>query len=418
MRHLFRPPTPQLDDRGPLRVMFVHTEVVIGGAETLLAEIIRNMDRERFHVELCCLKQLAELGAILAKEVPTHVGLLNHKYDVMVFRRLVRLLRERSIDAVVTVGTGGDRMFWGRLAAWRAGVPVILSALHSTGYPQVVEPLNRMLAPITDGFIGCAAMHAHYLSEHEGCPQEKTFAIYNGVDTQRFCPRDRTAARRALGIESDGPLIGIVAALRPEKQHVMLVEAMRSVVNQFPTAQLVIVGDGVTRTEIEQTTRRLALDNHVMMLGMRSDVERILPALDIKALSSKMEANPASTLEAAACEVAVVAPSVGSIPETVIPDQTGLLYPANDQAALSEALLTLCSDMELTRQMGERGRQLVCERFSLDVMVRGYERLIESIYRAAADDVTFESSAWNPIEEPETGEVAAEPSEPSAVANL
>ncbi|MHC4401951.1 MAG: glycosyltransferase, partial [Planctomycetota bacterium] len=183
------------EDRGPLKVTFVHTEVVVGGAETLLVQIIRNLDRRRFTPELCCLKRLSTLGEVLAREVPTFVGLLRGKFDVFVLRRLARLFRQRKTDAVVTVGTGGDRMFWGRLAAWRAGVPVILSSLHSTGYPVKVELANRLLAPLSDGFIGCARMHADYLAEAEGCPRQKVFAIHNGVDVERFRPQDRLQAR-------------------------------------------------------------------------------------------------------------------------------------------------------------------------------------------------------------------------------
>ena len=156
-----------LADRGPLRVMFIHTEVVVGGAETLLLEIIRKMDRTRFQPELCCLKQLAELGEVISQEIPTFVGLLKNKYDIGVIGRLAKLLRDRRIDAIVTVGTGGDRMFWGRLAAYRAGVPVVLSALHATGYPMKVERLNQMLSPISDGFIGCAKTHSQFLKKKE-----------------------------------------------------------------------------------------------------------------------------------------------------------------------------------------------------------------------------------------------------------
>ena len=76
---------------------------------------------------------------MLAREIPAFTGLLAHKYDLRVLWRLTRLMRRRRIDAVVTVGTGGDKMFWGRLAAWLAGVPVICSALHSTGLPDHVN---------------------------------------------------------------------------------------------------------------------------------------------------------------------------------------------------------------------------------------------------------------------------------------
>lgn len=372
-----------LADRGPLRVMFIHTEVVVGGAETLLLEIIRKMDRNRFQPELCCLKQLAELGEVISQEIPTFVGLLKNKYDAGVIGRLAKLLKERRIDAIVTVGTGGDRMFWGRLAAYQAGVPVILSALHATGYPMKVERLNRLLSPITDGFIGCAKTHSQYLIDGEGCPAKKVFTVWNGVDVDRFRPRDKATMRDRIGIPLDKPAVGIVAALRPEKQHVMLVEAWSKVVKRLPDAVLVVVGDGVERSAIENKTRELGLENHVRMLGMRSDVPEVLAGLDLKVLSSKMEANPASTLEANACGLPVVAPDVGSLSDTVEHGVTGLLYKADDPIALADSILEILLKKDRGLTMGAAARDLVCHKFSLDVMVKGYENLIEGIYKAA-----------------------------------
>ena len=88
---------------------------------------------------------------------------------------------------MVTVGAG-DKMFWGRLAARRVGVPVIVSALHSTGWPDGVGRLNRLLTPITDAFIAVAASHGRFLIERTGFPADKVAVIPNGVDTQRFAP--------------------------------------------------------------------------------------------------------------------------------------------------------------------------------------------------------------------------------------
>lgn len=372
------------EDRDPLRVMFVHTEVVVGGAETLLLEIIRKLDRQRFQPELCCLKQLSELGEVIAKEVPTHVGLLDNKFDYKVLGRLTKLLRERRIDAVVTVGTGGDRMFWGRLAAWQAKVPVILSALHATGYPMKVEWMNRMLAPITDGFIGCAATHAKYLVSGERCPPAKVFTVWNGIDVDRFCIRDQVAMRARLDIPTTVPVAGIVAALRPEKQHLMLIQSWASVVQRIPEALLLVVGDGMEREAIEAKVHDLNIQSNVRMLGTRHDVPEVLSSMDLKVLSSRMEANPASTLEANACGLPVVAPNLGSLPDTVIHGETGLLCEPNDPQALSQAITTVLSREDRGRRMGQAAHELVNKRFSVEVMVGGYECLIDGVYRAAA----------------------------------
>ena len=101
-----------------------------------------------------------------------HHDLLAHKYDLRVWPRLMQLLRERQTDAVITVGAG-DKMFWGRLAAKRVGVPVILSALHSTGWPDGVGRLNRLLTPITDAFIAVADRTASILRRTKAFPPRR-----------------------------------------------------------------------------------------------------------------------------------------------------------------------------------------------------------------------------------------------------
>ena len=165
------------------------------------------------------------MGETLALEIPAHHGLLTRKTDVSVLWRLAGLMRRRRIDAVVTVGAG-DKMFWGRLAARLAGVPVIASALHSTGWPDRVQFANRLLAPITDAFIAVAEPHGRYLAAHEGCTASKIRVIPNGVDVERFRPRPpNETLRKEFDLAADAPVVGIVAALRPEKNHALFLRA-------------------------------------------------------------------------------------------------------------------------------------------------------------------------------------------------
>lgn len=367
--------------RGPLRVMFVVTSMPVGGMETLLVELIRRLDRRRFAPELCCLKYLDVLGEELAREIPVHTRLLSGKYDLRVVYRLSRLMRQRRIDAVITVGTGGDKMFWGRLAARLAGVPVICSALHSTGLPDRVERLNRLLVPITDAFIGVAHAHGRYLAEHEGCPAHKVRVIPNGVDVARFCLRRRDAGlRRSLGLSENAPVVGIVAALRPEKNHEMFLEVARRVREQQGDARFLIVGDGRRRSELETLAAALLPADAVTFLGSRPDVPELLSLFDVFLLTSHMEANPVSILEAMACGKPVVAPRVGSIPETIADGQTGLLFEPGDSAAAAELVLGLLADRARRECIGEAARRWVVNHGSVESMVRGYQDLIAEIY--------------------------------------
>ncbi|MBN1911141.1 MAG: glycosyltransferase [Pirellulales bacterium] len=374
-----------IDDRGPLRVMFVITCMPVGGAETLLVELIRRMDRERFLPELCCLKYRGPLGDVLAAEVPTWSDLLLHKYDVAVLGRLRRLMQRRRIDAVVTVGTGGDKMFWGRLAAWTAGVPVICSALHSTGLPDHVELPNRLLAPITDAFIGVANAHGRYLAENEGCPIRKVRVIPNGVDLGQFHPRwPSKELRTELDLPEGTPTVGLVAALRPEKRHDRFLQAASLIRQAVPETRFLLVGDGPERKKLETLTRELKLNESIQFLGTRRDVPELLALMDVFLLTSQMEANPVSILEAMAVERPVVAPAVGSIPETVADRVTGRLVPPGDVEEMAAATVELLKNPEQAQAMGRAAREVVIQSWSVDHMVRGYEDLLRALYQTKA----------------------------------
>jgi len=370
------------DSPRPLRVMFLVTSMPVGGAEVLLVNLIRGIDRQRFTPELCCLKERGPLGEELAAEIPVFENLIASKYDLRVLPRLTELFRLRKVDAVITVGAG-DKMFWGRIAAYLAGVPVVASAIHSTGWPDGINWLNRRLTRITDRFIGVAEAHGNHLREVEGFPAEKVVVIPNGIDTRRFVPdlASRMEIRMELGIDPLAPVCGIVAALRPEKDHGLFLQAARRVVNDCPTARFLIVGDGPQRAEIEALRCELNLESEVILTGNRADIPKLLAAMDLFALTSKNEASPVSILEAMSVGLPIVAPRVGSIPQAVDEGNSGFLVPAGDLGQTSQAIGTLLQDPELRRAMGKRGREKVQAYGSLESMVQGYEDLILTVYQ-------------------------------------
>jgi glycosyltransferase involved in cell wall biosynthesis len=360
--------------------MFIHTFMPVGGAETLLVNLIRRLDRHRFWPEICCLKSPGPLGDVMAREVPLFSYLLSGKYDLRVLPRLTRLLVKRRIDAVVTVGAG-DRMFWGRLAARLAGVPVVLTALHSTGWPDVVGRLNRLLTPITDGFIAVAEEHGRYLREVERFPPHKVFVIPNGVDIDRFQPRPPDEVlRRQLDLPAQAPVVGIVAALRPEKDHELFLRVAARVLRIVPLAHFMVVGDGDLRPRLEQAAADLGIRSAVHFLGTRGDIPELLSLVDVSVLTSKMEASPVTILEAMACGKPCVAPRIGSIPETIVDGETGYLTPPSDEGELANAIVRLLTDPARMSRFGQNARRRVEERYSLDRMVEGYQQLIAGLH--------------------------------------
>lgn len=377
----------------PLNVLFLITSLEVGGAETLLVNMMERFDPCRIVPQVACLKQAGSLGEQVAANYKIHSQLIGGKYDARVLGRLKRLLREEKIDAVVTVGAG-DKMFWGRLSARQARIPVTLSALHSTGWPDGVGRLNRLLTPITDGFIAVAEAHRKYLIEQENFPETKVFMIPNGVDTERFVfdPEKRVQWRNQYGIPLDSPVCGIVAALREEKNHELFLQLCESVNRNLPNAHYLIIGDGERRSVIESIREGLACRDQVHVVGNSYDIPAALSAMDLFALTSRNEASPVSILEAMSVGIPVVAPDVGSISQAVVDGVTGFLVAAGDRSDAHRRWCQLLADPGLCEKFGEAARQRVLEYGSLQVMTDGYTRLIEAIW---AQKNGFESHAFS-----------------------
>ena len=361
--------------------MFVTTEMNVGGVECLLVELIQRLDRSRYDPVLVCLKELGPLGEQLVDAgVRSYANLTRRSRDPRVLGRLAKVMRHEQADIVCTVGTGGDRSFWGRIAARLARVPVVISCLHSMGAPDRYELANRLLTPWTDAFIAVAERQKQFLVQEFALPAAKIHVVYNGVNLNRFVAKHAPADLRAeLRLPSHAPVAGIVSKLRPEKNVQLFLRAARRVHQELPTARFLVVGDGPMRESLIELMRSLGLAGVVHFAGIRSDVDRVLRVLDVFVLSSLFEAFPLCTLEAMACGKPVVATDVGAVCEAVRSDETGFLVPSQDEGAMAHAMMRLLEDRVLAAAMGRRARQRVEARFGLDSMVRGYEDLFERL---------------------------------------
>jgi glycosyltransferase involved in cell wall biosynthesis len=205
--------------------------------------------------------------------------------------------------------------------------------------------------------------------------------IPNGVDVDRFAVGDeRSRVRQELGIGDATPVVGIVAALRPEKNHELFLCVAALVRREVPDARFVIVGDGDLRAVLEAHAQALGVADAVHFLGNRDDVPRLLAAFDVFLLTSRMEANPVSILEAFAAGKPVVAPRVGSVADSVAEGVSGYLTAPDDAAEACRRVVELLRNPSQASRMGRAGQQAVREHWSLDRMVRGYEDLITAVY--------------------------------------
>jgi glycosyltransferase involved in cell wall biosynthesis len=178
--------------------------------------------------------------------------------------------------------------------------------------------------------------------------------------------------------------VGIVAALRPEKNHALFLEAAARVAASVPGARFVIAGDGPARDEVARLAQASGLGERLLVLGARQDVPMLYRALDVAVLSSRpvVETLPVTLLEAAACGTPAVATAVGSVTDVVVDGETGYVVAPGDAAALAGRIEQLLNDTAARERMGVAARRRAVERFDERDMIRRYEDLFVDTARA------------------------------------
>jgi len=175
--------------------------------------------------------------------------------------------------------------------------------------------------------------------------------------------------------------VTIVAALRPEKNHVMFIESAGRVMKREESARFLIVGEGEQREFLEKETERRELRGRVTFLGSREDIPDILSASDISVLCSHpvVETFPLTVLEAMACGLPVISTDVGSLSDIITDRRDGILIPAGDSEALAENIIELIRNLNLRDRLGKNARRKVELKFSKQEMVNNYLNMLSDL---------------------------------------
>jgi glycosyltransferase involved in cell wall biosynthesis len=212
----------------------------------------------------------------------------------------------------------------------------------------------------------------------EGVNPRAIEIIYNGLDLSRVVPRrlSREELLFALGLPAGRRWVTIVANLRHAvKDHPTFLRAAQRVHQRFPDAAFAIAGEGELLPEMRDYASSLGLGDAVHFLGRCQNVADLLAISDVCALSSQWEGFSNSLLEYMAAGKPVVATLCGGTPEAVADGETGYLVPVQDYPAMADRIASLLSNPDKGRAMGERGRQIVEQKFSCGAQLQNTEEV-------------------------------------------
>ncbi|MBM0106227.1 glycosyltransferase family 4 protein [Steroidobacter sp. S1-65] len=364
------------------RVLIVASTLHVGGAERVMACLAKNIDRRRFDVSVCYLKENGVVGEEMQREGVELLPLPGREYgklDRLTFIKLRRLIQQRDFHLIHTHDMHGFMDG----SACRLLTPRVrhIHTFHFGNYPHR-EPhfkrVERLFWRVPDALVAVGHAQAHSIRTLYDIPERRMRVLWNGVDAP--VPRVSPVVQAAVDGCSD-PIIGSISTLIPQKGLHHLLEAAVKLRNRGARFRLLIVGGGPLQTQLQEQAAQLGLDpQQVRFLGWIPEAsDCALPACDIFVQSSLWEAMSVVVLEAMAHGRPMVITRVGENPHVIEDGKTGLLVPSADSDALADALYRLLQDPEWARRLGAAARVRHAERFQVRNMVEDYQALYDEI---------------------------------------
>ena len=371
--------------------MRVIARMNVGGPAWQVSVLTRGLENDQFTSQLVCgeiSEGEADFLALRDPElgvtrIPTLGRSLNAFDDVRACWQLVRIIRKTRPDIVHTHTAKAGVL--GRVAAILSRVPVRVHTFHGHvlhGYfsplvTRVFIQIERVLGRFTHGIVSVGSqVRDDLLAVGIGTPEKYT-VIAPGVARGEMVSKD--LARESLGVHPDAQVAWFIGRLTQIKRPDRLLEAFELVLEEVPSAVLLLAGEG----ELFESTKELGagFGDSVRFLGWRSDLAVLFAAADVAVLSSDNEGMPVTLIEASMAGVPCVTTDVGSAREVVLDNETGFVVPI-DSVAIAQALITLFTNEKLRHEMGVAAAAHTMANFSSNRLVQDhvnlYRKLLES----------------------------------------
>ncbi len=355
----------------PSLVFFIPT-LLVGGAERHTVDLCERLRAKGFTCRIV-------VHGSFRSDVITHMKgaddaiFLNLRgmSDFSGWVKTWRVLRDLKPDIVIAINQSPFIVAVVlRLFLWKKfKLTCIFHTTKMQAFEHYQEKLLKLGAPWLDLMIYVGGVQKMFW-DRRGLKPKKAKIIFNGIDLERFKLTPSVDIRAQLGIQHDEFVLGIVASFRPEKNHAELVKALAVAQSKGITARVLMIGEGVTRCEIEKLAHDLGVLDKIIFTGEQSDVYPYIKACNMGVLCSQIETFPLSVIEFLASGVPVIASNVGGLPEIIEHGVNGLLYESGDADDLAAAILR-CSDAKFRTSLTEHA-QNSSQRFCVERMSDRY----------------------------------------------
>ena len=377
------PPAP-----ARIRVAFCVDTMGMGGTELNALRTAELLDRERFDLTVVTMRPDGALRArYAAAGVPVVVYPLRSlaaPSTVPQAARLAGFFRRGGFHVVHS----HDRYFnvFATVAARAAGVPVVIGSKRWLANRGASRVANALAYRLTTRVLANSDAVAASLRSDERVPARQIVVVPNFVSESAFDdvnPAERARLRSELGLAPEHLVVGVLANLRPVKDHESLLAAAAQLRERYGALRLLLVGEGDSKAALQARALDLGIGDRVVFAGHREQRTNPHRLFDVSVLCSVSEGFPNSVVEAMAAERPVVATRVGGIPDAVVEGETGLLVPPRAPRELAAALDALLADPARRARMGAAGQRRAREHFHASSVMPRLEALYERLLASA-----------------------------------
>ena len=351
-----------------MNILFINSIRMYGGGEVWMITAIKELIKRNHNVTLICRPD-SRIAFFAEKNNINFIKMkIRGDLDPFVILKMISILRSKEIEIILTnmdkeLRLSGIAARFAKVKAviCRKGIDYPLK--NNLRYRLTYNWLAKVIVANSNATKKTILKNAPWLDK------SRAIVIYNGIDPELFSKKNTCNLRKELRIPNEAPIIGFVGRLNVQKGITYILQAFKKVLRIIPTAQLVMVGEGDLKEEIETVVKENNYSKNIHLFSFRDDIPNMMRTIDLLILPSVWEGFGTVLIEAMASEKPCITTNISSMPEIVEEGKTGYLVPPKNPDKLSEAIIDLIQNPLKAIEMGREGKKVVLAKFNLKKMI-------------------------------------------------